>query len=97
MHVPGLFSLRVGGKVGIVLVWREAAWPLFLFCRSVTPSDAGTSANPVRAAESIDCHWLVELRERLEMDLIHLGEEHHNRIRRKKEQHATEVRAASVT
>ncbi|NXO23402.1 PLCB2 phosphodiesterase, partial [Cisticola juncidis] len=58
--------------------------------RSVTPSDAGTSANPVRAAESIDCHWLVELRERLEMDLIHLGEEHHGRIRRKKEQHATE-------
>ncbi|NWT82853.1 PLCB2 phosphodiesterase, partial [Lanius ludovicianus] len=58
--------------------------------RSVTPSDAGTSANPVKAAESIDCCWLVELRERLEMDLIHLGEEHHNRIRRKKEQHATE-------
>ncbi|NXT08045.1 PLCB2 phosphodiesterase, partial [Prunella fulvescens] len=58
--------------------------------RSVTPSDAGTSANPVKAAESINCHWLVELRERLEMDLIHLGEEHHNRIRRKKEQHATE-------
>ncbi|NXQ62164.1 PLCB2 phosphodiesterase, partial [Anthoscopus minutus] len=58
--------------------------------RSVTPSDAGTSANPIKVAESIDCHWLVELRERLEMDLIHLGEEHHNRIRRKKEQHATE-------
>ncbi|NWX26015.1 PLCB2 phosphodiesterase, partial [Notiomystis cincta] len=58
--------------------------------RSVSPSDAGTSANPVKAAESIDCHWLVELRERLEMDLIHLGEEHHNRIRRKKEQHASE-------
>ncbi|OWK57502.1 1-phosphatidylinositol 4,5-bisphosphate phosphodiesterase beta-2 [Lonchura striata] len=58
--------------------------------RSVTPSDGGTSANPVKAAESIDCHWLVELRKRLEMDLIHLGEEHHNRIRRKKEQHATE-------
>ncbi|NWS31738.1 PLCB2 phosphodiesterase, partial [Polioptila caerulea] len=58
--------------------------------RSVTPSDSGTSVNPVKAAESIDCHCLVELRERLEMDLIHLGEEHHNRIRRKKEQHATE-------
>uniref|UniRef100_A0A8C3UTU4 Phosphoinositide phospholipase C n=1 Tax=Catharus ustulatus TaxID=91951 RepID=A0A8C3UTU4_CATUS len=58
--------------------------------RSVTPSDAGTSANPVKAAETIDHHWLVELRDRLEMDLIHLGEEHHNRIRRKKEQHATE-------
>ncbi|NXB30441.1 PLCB2 phosphodiesterase, partial [Eulacestoma nigropectus] len=58
--------------------------------RSVSASDAGTSANPVKAAESIDCCWLVELRERLEMDLICLGEEHHNRIRRKKEQHATE-------
>ncbi|NWW25446.1 PLCB2 phosphodiesterase, partial [Falcunculus frontatus] len=61
--------------------------------RSVTPSDAGTSANPVKVAESIDCRRLVELRERLEMDLIRLGEEHHNRIRRKKEQHATEQSA----
>ncbi|NWT18349.1 PLCB2 phosphodiesterase, partial [Vireo altiloquus] len=58
--------------------------------RSVTPSDAGSSANPVKAAESIDCCRLTELRERLEMDLICLGEEHHSRIRRKKEQHATE-------
>ncbi|NXY07888.1 PLCB2 phosphodiesterase, partial [Pteruthius melanotis] len=58
--------------------------------RSVTPSDAGTSANPVKAAESIDCCRLTQLRERLEMDLIRLGEEHHNWIRRKKEQHATE-------
>ncbi|NXS84252.1 PLCB2 phosphodiesterase, partial [Erpornis zantholeuca] len=58
--------------------------------RSVTPSDAGTSANPVKPAESIDCCRLTELRERLEMDLICLGEEHYNRIRRKKEQHATE-------
>uniref|UniRef100_A0A663F7M6 Phosphoinositide phospholipase C n=1 Tax=Aquila chrysaetos chrysaetos TaxID=223781 RepID=A0A663F7M6_AQUCH len=39
---------------------------------------------------------ILELRERLEMDLIHLGEEHHDEIRRKKEQHATEVRTASV-
>ncbi|NXC51754.1 PLCB2 phosphodiesterase, partial [Aleadryas rufinucha] len=58
--------------------------------RSVTPSDAGGSANPVKAAESIDRLRLVELRERLEMDLLHHGEEHHSRIRRKKEQHATE-------
>ncbi|NXM98796.1 PLCB2 phosphodiesterase, partial [Sylvia borin] len=58
--------------------------------RSVTPSDADTSANPVKAADGIDGHWLVELGERLEMDLIHLGEEHHSRIRTKKEQHATE-------
>ncbi|NWW02688.1 PLCB2 phosphodiesterase, partial [Oreocharis arfaki] len=58
--------------------------------RTVTPSDAGSSANPVKVAESIDGCWLVELRERLEMDLMRLGEEHHNRIRRKKQQHATE-------
>ncbi|NXB97731.1 PLCB2 phosphodiesterase, partial [Orthonyx spaldingii] len=58
--------------------------------RSVTPSDVGTSANPVQAAESVDRRCLVELRERLELDLIHLGEEHHSRIRRKKEQHTTE-------
>ncbi|NWV29947.1 PLCB2 phosphodiesterase, partial [Origma solitaria] len=58
--------------------------------RSVTPGDDGTCANPVQVAESVDCHRLVELRERLELDLICLGEEHHNRIRRKKEQHTTE-------
>ncbi|NWI00020.1 PLCB2 phosphodiesterase, partial [Tichodroma muraria] len=58
--------------------------------RSVNPSDSGTSANPVKVAETVDRQWLVELRERLEMDLIHLGEEHHSQIRRRKEQHATE-------
>lgn len=92
-----MFPLRAVGKVGIVLARQEAAQSLILFCRSVTPSDAGTSANPVKTVESIDCHLLVELRGRLEMELIHLGEEHHSRIRRKKDQHATEVRAASVT
>ncbi|NXW89257.1 PLCB2 phosphodiesterase, partial [Alopecoenas beccarii] len=57
--------------------------------RSVTTGDIGTYANRVEMAESIDSQvW--ELRERLEMDLIHLGEEHHDGIRRKKEQHATE-------
>lgn len=95
--MPGLFLLRVGRKVGVVLACQEAAQPPILFCRSVTPSDAGTSANPVKEAESINCHWLMELRERLEMDLIQLGEEHYSRIRRKKEQHAMEVRGASVT
>ncbi|NWV35396.1 PLCB2 phosphodiesterase, partial [Grantiella picta] len=55
--------------------------------RSVTPGDI---ANPVQVTESTDQHRLVELRERLELDLIRLGEEHHDRIRRKKEQHATE-------
>ncbi|NWW70684.1 PLCB2 phosphodiesterase, partial [Climacteris rufus] len=58
--------------------------------RSVTPGDVGTSANPAQAAESIDRCRLAELRRRLELDLIHLGEEQHNRTRRKKEQHATE-------
>ncbi|NXX03858.1 PLCB2 phosphodiesterase, partial [Larus smithsonianus] len=57
--------------------------------RSLTPGDVGTRANPVEMAESIDSR-VLELRERLEMDLIQLGEEHHDGIRRKKEQHATE-------
>ncbi|NXN46304.1 PLCB2 phosphodiesterase, partial [Rhinoptilus africanus] len=57
--------------------------------RSLTPGDIGTCANPVEMAESIDSR-VLELRERLEMDLIQLGEEHHDGIRRKKEQHATE-------
>ncbi|NXY20406.1 PLCB2 phosphodiesterase, partial [Atrichornis clamosus] len=56
--------------------------------RSVTPGDVGT--NPVEVAERIDRRQLGELRERLELDLTCLGEEHHDRIRRKKEQHATE-------
>ncbi|NXT52299.1 PLCB2 phosphodiesterase, partial [Pluvianellus socialis] len=56
--------------------------------RSLAAGD-GTCANPGEMAESIDSRvW--ELRERLEMDLIQLGEEHHEGIRRKKEQHATE-------
>ncbi|NXV90288.1 PLCB2 phosphodiesterase, partial [Calonectris borealis] len=57
--------------------------------RSLTTGDVGTCANPVEMAESIDSR-VLELRERLEMDLIQLGEEHHDGIRRKKEQHATE-------
>ncbi|XP_074004571.1 1-phosphatidylinositol 4,5-bisphosphate phosphodiesterase beta-2 isoform X2 [Numenius arquata] len=57
--------------------------------RSLTTGDVGTCANPVDVAESIDSR-VLELRERLEMDLIQLGEEHHDGIRRKKEQHATE-------
>ncbi|XP_053922696.1 1-phosphatidylinositol 4,5-bisphosphate phosphodiesterase beta-2 isoform X2 [Cuculus canorus] len=54
--------------------------------RSLTTGDVGTCANPVEMAES----QVLELRERLEMDLTHLGEEHYDGIRRKKEQHATE-------
>ncbi|NXI36856.1 PLCB2 phosphodiesterase, partial [Galbula dea] len=57
--------------------------------RSLTTGDVGTCANSVEMAESIDSR-VLELRERLEMDLLHLGEEHHEGIRRKKEQHATE-------
>ncbi|NXP05483.1 PLCB2 phosphodiesterase, partial [Thinocorus orbignyianus] len=57
--------------------------------RSLTTGDAGPCANPVDVAESTDSR-VLELRERLELDLIQLGEEHHDGIRRKKEQHATE-------
>ncbi|NXT84026.1 PLCB2 phosphodiesterase, partial [Zapornia atra] len=57
--------------------------------RSVTPGDISASGNPGEMAESIN-NRVVELGERLEIDLIHLGEEHHDGIRRKKEQHATE-------
>ncbi|XP_075281397.1 1-phosphatidylinositol 4,5-bisphosphate phosphodiesterase beta-2 isoform X3 [Opisthocomus hoazin] len=57
--------------------------------RSLTRGDAGTCASPVEMAESVDSR-ILELREKLEMDLIQLGEEHHDGIRRKKEQHAAE-------
>uniref|UniRef100_A0A672TNF4 Phosphoinositide phospholipase C n=1 Tax=Strigops habroptila TaxID=2489341 RepID=A0A672TNF4_STRHB len=73
----------------IVPAALEAAQPLYLFCRSLTTGDVGTCANPVDMAESVDSR-VLELRERLEMDLVLLGEEHHEGIRRKKEQHATE-------
>ncbi|KAM9223283.1 1-phosphatidylinositol 4,5-bisphosphate phosphodiesterase beta-2 isoform 2-T2 [Leptosomus discolor] len=63
--------------------------------RSLTAGDVGTCADPVEVAESVDSR-VVELRERLETDLIHLGEEHHDGIRRKKEQHATE-QVAKIT
>ncbi|NXA11610.1 PLCB2 phosphodiesterase, partial [Sapayoa aenigma] len=52
-------------------------------------TDVGTCANPVEVAESVD-RQLQELRKRLELDLMHLGEQHHEGICRKKEQHATE-------
>ncbi|XP_009970832.3 1-phosphatidylinositol 4,5-bisphosphate phosphodiesterase beta-2 [Tyto alba] len=57
--------------------------------RSLTTGDVGTYTDPVEMVEGIDSR-VLELRERLEMDLIQLGEEHHDGIRRKKEQHATE-------
>ncbi|XP_009991846.1 PREDICTED: 1-phosphatidylinositol 4,5-bisphosphate phosphodiesterase beta-2 [Chaetura pelagica] len=57
--------------------------------RRLTTGDLGTCAHPVEMAESLDSR-LVELRERLELELTHLGREHHEGIRRKKEQHAME-------
>ncbi|XP_064019631.1 1-phosphatidylinositol 4,5-bisphosphate phosphodiesterase beta-2 isoform X2 [Pogoniulus pusillus] len=57
--------------------------------RSLTTGDVGTCAHPVDMGESVDSQ-VLELRERLEMELVLLGEEHHDGIRRKKEQHATE-------
>ncbi|NXC41294.1 PLCB2 phosphodiesterase, partial [Penelope pileata] len=63
--------------------------------RSLMTGDVGTCAHPEEIAESIDSQ-VLELKERLEMELIHLGEEHHNGIRRKKEQHATE-QVAKIT
>ncbi|NXK93129.1 PLCB2 phosphodiesterase, partial [Formicarius rufipectus] len=57
--------------------------------RSVTQGDIGTCANPMEMAETVD-RRLLELRERLELDLVHLGQELHKGIQRKKEQHATE-------
>ncbi|NXI71144.1 PLCB2 phosphodiesterase, partial [Anseranas semipalmata] len=57
--------------------------------RSLTTGDVDPCVNAVVMAESIDSR-VLELKERLEMDLIHLGEEHHDGIRRRKEQHATE-------
>ncbi|NWI14922.1 PLCB2 phosphodiesterase, partial [Crypturellus soui] len=57
--------------------------------KSITTGDLGTWANPVETTENADSR-VLELRDRLEMDLIHLGEEYHDGIRKKKEQHATE-------
>lgn len=60
--------------------------------RSLTTGDVGTCVHPVEMAESLDSR-VLELKERLEMELIHLGEEYHDGIRRRKEQHATEQTA----
>ncbi|NWI95820.1 PLCB2 phosphodiesterase, partial [Pitta sordida] len=63
--------------------------------RTGPQGDAGPCADPVEVAQSVDCR-LQELRRRLELDLLHLGEQHHEGICRKKEQHATEVRLQGV-
>ncbi|NXA55941.1 PLCB2 phosphodiesterase, partial [Nothocercus julius] len=57
--------------------------------KSITTDDLGTWASPVETTGNTDSR-VLELRDRLEMDLIHLGEEYHDGIRKKKEQHATE-------
>uniref|UniRef100_A0A8C8AFF8 1-phosphatidylinositol 4,5-bisphosphate phosphodiesterase n=1 Tax=Otus sunia TaxID=257818 RepID=A0A8C8AFF8_9STRI len=57
--------------------------------RNLSTGDVGTCANPVEMAERVDSR-VLELRERLELDLIQLEEERHDGIRRRKEQHATE-------
>ncbi|XP_061855146.1 1-phosphatidylinositol 4,5-bisphosphate phosphodiesterase beta-2 isoform X2 [Colius striatus] len=57
--------------------------------RSPPAGDLGTCADPVEATESSESR-VGDLRERLELDLTQLREEHHEGIRRKKEQHATE-------
>ncbi|XP_032300749.1 1-phosphatidylinositol 4,5-bisphosphate phosphodiesterase beta-2 isoform X1 [Coturnix japonica] len=60
--------------------------------RSLTTGDVGTCVQPVEMAESMDSR-VLELKERLEIELIRLGEEYHSGIRRRKEQHATEQTA----
>ncbi|NWQ68319.1 PLCB2 phosphodiesterase, partial [Neopipo cinnamomea] len=62
-----------------------------------TQGGLGTCTRPVRAAAGVDRvvttgvdRRLLELRERLELDLAHLGREHHEGVRRKKEQHVSE-------
>ncbi|XP_030306902.1 1-phosphatidylinositol 4,5-bisphosphate phosphodiesterase beta-2 isoform X1 [Calypte anna] len=75
-------SLCYGGKKRMINTRKTQK-------RSLTTGDGGPCANPVEMAESTDSQ-ILELRERLEMDLLHLGKEHHEGIRRKKEQHATE-------
>ncbi|NWU86900.1 PLCB2 phosphodiesterase, partial [Onychorhynchus coronatus] len=80
-----LFSESVchGGKKSMIDVRKTQKK------RKGTQGAVGTCANPAEVAESVD-RRLLELRERLELDLVHLGQEHHEGIRRKKEQHATE-------
>ncbi|XP_052551315.1 1-phosphatidylinositol 4,5-bisphosphate phosphodiesterase beta-2 isoform X1 [Tympanuchus pallidicinctus] len=60
--------------------------------RSLTTGDVGTCMQPVEMAEKLNSQ-VLELKERLEMELICLGEEYHDEIRRRKEQHATEQTA----
>ncbi|NWX90601.1 PLCB2 phosphodiesterase, partial [Nothoprocta pentlandii] len=57
--------------------------------KSITTDDLGTWASAVETAENTECR-ILELRDRLERDLMHLGEEYHDGVRKKKEQHATE-------
>ncbi|NXJ07064.1 PLCB2 phosphodiesterase, partial [Odontophorus gujanensis] len=60
--------------------------------RSLTTGDVGACMHPAEMADSLDSR-VLELKERLEVELIRLGEEYLDGIRRRKEQHATEQTA----
>ncbi|NXA42483.1 PLCB2 phosphodiesterase, partial [Eudromia elegans] len=57
--------------------------------KSIPTDDLGTWASPIETTGNTNSR-VLELRDRLETDLLHLGEEYHEGIRKKKEQHATE-------
>ncbi|KAL8169381.1 UNVERIFIED_CONTAM: 1-phosphatidylinositol 4,5-bisphosphate phosphodiesterase beta-2 [Gekko kuhli] len=63
--------------------------------RSLTLDDSSASRNGAEGAESPGQRAL-ELKEKLEEELLQLGEEHYDGIRRKKEQHATEQIAKMI-
>ncbi|XP_067414267.1 1-phosphatidylinositol 4,5-bisphosphate phosphodiesterase beta-2 isoform X2 [Emydura macquarii macquarii] len=57
--------------------------------RSLTVEETSTGVSPAEMAENADGR-VLELKEKLEMDLMQLWEEQYDEIRKKKEQHATE-------
>lgn len=62
---------------------------------SLTVEEVIAGGNPAEMAENADSR-VLELKEKLEMHLMQLWEEQHDGIRKKKEQHATEVWTACV-
>lgn len=71
------------------VLWGELLL-CFWTCRSLTLDDTSTGRNGAERAESPGQRAL-ELKEKLEEELLQLGEENYDGIRKKKEQHATEV------
>ncbi|XP_065449238.1 1-phosphatidylinositol 4,5-bisphosphate phosphodiesterase beta-2 isoform X2 [Chrysemys picta bellii] len=57
--------------------------------RSLTVEEVSAGGNPAEMAENADSR-VLELKEKLEMDLMQVWEEQYDGIRKKKEQHATE-------